>query len=180
MNDADYDESFSDDLSEEEFASPAKRAKNGPNAIPNHVSHPAGPAASIGSSHHSQFSSYTHATPMTGKADADDMTGDSSTGPHEAFDSASSAAFEHGASSQVSTSTSSGSHIPYTSAATRRGHLPERAIRYLKLWFFSNKSHPYPTEDEKNVMMDFTGLSRGQINNWFTNARRRLLPRHDH
>jgi hypothetical protein len=59
----------------------------------------------------------------------------------------------------------------------RRGHLPDRAVRHLKGWFFSHKSHPYPTEEEKNMAMEQTGLSRGQINNWFTNARRRLLPR---
>lgn len=61
----------------------------------------------------------------------------------------------------------------------RRGHLPERAIKQLKSWFYSHKSHPYPSEDQKTIMMENTGLSRGQINNWFTNARRRLLPKEE-
>jgi hypothetical protein len=67
----------------------------------------------------------------------------------------------------------------FASPMGRRGHLPDRAIRHLKSWFFSHKSHPYPSEEQKNAMMEDTGLSRGQINNWFTNARRRLLPKSD-
>lgn len=69
------------------------------------------------------------------------------------------------------------SAIKFHNDSVRRGHLPEKAIRQLKNWFYSHKSHPYPSEDEKNVLMDCTGLSRAQINNWFTNARRRLIPR---
>lgn len=62
---------------------------------------------------------------------------------------------------------------------SRRGHLPEFAVRHLKNWFYAHKSHPYPSEDEKTAMVDSTSLSRAQINNWFTNARRRLIPRRD-
>lgn len=69
------------------------------------------------------------------------------------------------------------SMIKFHSDSVRRGHLPEKAIRQLKNWFYSHKSHPYPSEDEKNVLIECTGLSRAQINNWFTNARRRLIPR---
>jgi len=64
-----------------------------------------------------------------------------------------------------------------TDTMARRGHLPERAIRHLKGWFYAHRTHPYPSEEEKNVLMEYTGLSKGQINNWFTNARRRLLPK---
>lgn len=60
-----------------------------------------------------------------------------------------------------------------------RGHFPETATRRLKSWLFSHKSHPYPTEDEKSELSAATGLNRHQITNWFTNARRRLLPRED-
>jgi hypothetical protein len=41
--------------------------------------------------------------------------------------------------------------------------------------FFSSKVHPYPTEDEKRIISRKTNLSLLQVNNWFINARRRIL-----
>jgi len=35
--------------------------------------------------------------------------------------------------------------------------------------------HPYPTEDEKREIAAQTNLSMLQVNNWFINARRRIL-----
>ena len=35
--------------------------------------------------------------------------------------------------------------------------------------------HPYPTEDEKRDLATRTRLSMVQVNNWFINARRRIL-----
>ena len=57
----------------------------------------------------------------------------------------------------------------------RRGHLPETATNSLKKWLFDHEMHPYPTEEEKAVLCTATNLSMTQINNWFTNARRRIL-----
>ncbi len=37
------------------------------------------------------------------------------------------------------------------------------------------KVHPYPTEDEKRAISQKTNLSLLQVNNWFINARRRIL-----
>ena len=35
--------------------------------------------------------------------------------------------------------------------------------------------HPYPTEDQKRDLAIQTGLSLLQVNNWFINARRRIV-----
>ncbi|GAM21987.1 hypothetical protein SAMD00019534_051620 [Acytostelium subglobosum LB1] len=59
----------------------------------------------------------------------------------------------------------------------KRGKLPCEATSILKKWLFEHNMHPYPTEDEKAVLASSTTLSFSQINNWFTNARRRILPR---
>ncbi|UKZ53042.1 hypothetical protein TrVGV298_006829 [Trichoderma virens] len=47
------------------------------------------------------------------------------------------------------------------------------AKRILKEWFSSHSEYPYPSEGEKAMLRQQTGLSRRQITYWFTNARRR-------
>lgn len=80
----------------------------------------------------------------------------------------------------------------------RRGNLAKDATGILLIWFFDHIGHPYPTEEEKHILMGQTGLmlsqvsgsskndvlhafaDRGmQISNWFINARRRKLPKLD-
>lgn len=47
-----------------------------------------------------------------------------------------------------------------------------RANFLYVLFFFQ---HPYPTEDEKRHIAAQTNLTLLQVNNWFINARRRIL-----
>ncbi|TQS38146.1 hypothetical protein Golomagni_01354 [Golovinomyces magnicellulatus] len=58
----------------------------------------------------------------------------------------------------------------------RRGNLPKETTDKLRAWFLDHLEHPYPTEDEKQQLMDATGLQMNQISNWYINARRRQLP----
>ncbi|KAK0710921.1 homeobox KN domain-containing protein [Lasiosphaeris hirsuta] len=69
----------------------------------------------------------------------------------------------------------------------RRGNLPKETTDKLRAWFVAHLNHPYPTEDEKQKLMQRTGLQMSksndlvfelldQISNWFINARRRQLP----
>jgi len=57
----------------------------------------------------------------------------------------------------------------------RRGHFPKTTTDLLKRWLFEHLEHPYPTEEEKAVLAEDTGLTVKQINYWFTNSRRRFL-----
>ncbi|KAK9470129.1 homeobox KN domain-containing protein [Dipodascopsis tothii] len=67
---------------------------------------------------------------------------------------------------------------PPAGAATkkRRGNLPKQVTDILRAWLEEHLQHPYPTEEEKNMLMMKTGLTMNQISNWFINARRRKLP----
>jgi hypothetical protein len=76
----------------------------------------------------------------------------------------------------------------------RRGNLPKPVTDILRAWFHEHLDHPYPSEDDKQMLIARTGLtisqvcsrttvregspglSREQTSNWFINARRRQLP----
>ncbi|CAG0884960.1 unnamed protein product [Cyprideis torosa] len=58
---------------------------------------------------------------------------------------------------------------------SKRGVLPKPATAIMKAWLFQHITHPYPTEDEKRQLASQTGLTLLQVNNWFINARRRIL-----
>uniref|UniRef100_T1DBK9 PREP-2 n=1 Tax=Dendrocoelum lacteum TaxID=27895 RepID=T1DBK9_9PLAT len=57
----------------------------------------------------------------------------------------------------------------------KRGVLPKKATQIMKQWLFQHLVHPYPTEDEKRQVAHQTNLTMLQVNNWFINARRRIL-----
>ncbi|KAB2063862.1 hypothetical protein ES319_A10G246600v1 [Gossypium barbadense] len=56
---------------------------------------------------------------------------------------------------------------------SQRG-LPDHAVAVLKTWLFEHFLHPYPSDTEKLMLAQQTGLSRTQVSNWFINARVRL------
>jgi hypothetical protein len=58
----------------------------------------------------------------------------------------------------------------------KRSRLPAHAVTVLKDWFYKHSHSPYPTEEEKERFTKELSLTILQVNNWFTNARRRLLP----
>ncbi|KAJ6444105.1 homeobox and C2H2 transcription factor [Purpureocillium lavendulum] len=60
-----------------------------------------------------------------------------------------------------------------TTSSKRSSSRSVRKTQVLREWFSANIGHPYPTDDEKSALADQSGLSRTQVINWFTNARRR-------
>jgi hypothetical protein len=60
-------------------------------------------------------------------------------------------------------------------ASQKRGILPKQATHIMRSWLFQHIVHPYPTEEEKKVIASQTNLTMLQVNNWFINARRRIL-----
>jgi hypothetical protein len=47
------------------------------------------------------------------------------------------------------------------------------SIRILRGWLSTHQNHPYPSDEEKEVLQRQTGLNKTQITNWLANARRR-------
>ncbi|KAK0388563.1 hypothetical protein NLU13_4806 [Sarocladium strictum] len=61
-----------------------------------------------------------------------------------------------------------------TSTAPKVGaRLSRESVRVLKNWLSTHNRHPYPSDEEKEVLQRNTGLSKTQITNWLANARRR-------
>ncbi|KAH8820090.1 hypothetical protein F5884DRAFT_661842 [Xylogone sp. PMI_703] len=47
------------------------------------------------------------------------------------------------------------------------------SLRILRNWLSTHHNHPYPTDEEKDILKRQTGLTKTQITNWLANARRR-------
>lgn len=84
-----------------------------------------------------------------------------------------------GTNSNNSCSSVSGSPPPEEEcgddASGKRGVLPRHATQVMRAWLFQHLVHPYPTEEEKRTLAAQTRLTLLQVNNWFINARRRIL-----
>lgn len=50
----------------------------------------------------------------------------------------------------------------------RRGNLPKEATNLLKEWFATNRTSPYPTEDQKIDLCNRTGLSLNQVSDTYS------------
>lgn len=57
----------------------------------------------------------------------------------------------------------------------KRGIFPKVATNFLRAWLFQHLTHPYPSEEQKKQLAQDTGLTILQVNNWFINARRRIV-----
>lgn len=62
---------------------------------------------------------------------------------------------------------------PTRRASKRSTSRSKTSTRPLRLWFGAHLEHPYPTERDKEQLASASGLSRTQIDNYFSNARRR-------
>jgi len=51
--------------------------------------------------------------------------------------------------------------------------LSRESIRILRQWLSTHQRHPYPSDEEKDMLQRQTGLTKTQITNWLANARRR-------
>jgi hypothetical protein len=56
-------------------------------------------------------------------------------------------------------------------------NLPSKAIEILVDWFTEHESFPYPTPEEKEELVEQTGLTITQVSNWFVNRRCRTKPK---
>ncbi|CAI9760256.1 unnamed protein product [Fraxinus pennsylvanica] len=55
----------------------------------------------------------------------------------------------------------------------KKGKLPKEARQQLLEWWSRHYKWPYPSESQKLVLAESTGLDQKQINNWFINQRKR-------
>ncbi|KAL3314080.1 Homeobox protein Meis2 [Cichlidogyrus casuarinus] len=62
-----------------------------------------------------------------------------------------------------------------TKRQKKRGIFPKAATNTMRAWLFQHLSHPYPSEEQKKQLANDTGLTILQVNNWFINARRRIV-----
>ena len=57
-----------------------------------------------------------------------------------------------------------------------RTNLPKTSVKILKTWLFEHQRKAFPAEEEKVKLGQASNLTGRQVNDWFINARRRILP----
>jgi hypothetical protein len=45
----------------------------------------------------------------------------------------------------------------------RRGNLPRQITDIFRAWFYEHLDHPYPTEEDKQIFAERTGLTMAQV-----------------
>ncbi|KAL3303537.1 C2H2 type zinc finger containing protein [Colletotrichum asianum] len=65
--------------------------------------------------------------------------------------------------------------VPNKSATPAKigARFSRESVRILKNWLSTHTRHPYPSDEEKEMLQRQTGLNKTQITNWLANARRR-------
>ena len=72
-----------------------------------------------------------------------------------------------------------GSESPDSNVHLSKNRFSSQTVAILNNWLFSNQHHPFPSVEEKQELMESTGLSSQQLAQWFTNARRRQLKKNE-
>ena len=57
----------------------------------------------------------------------------------------------------------------------KRTNLAKEVVRVLNTWLLNHLDNPYPTAEEKQELLERTGLTKVQLSNWFINVRRRKV-----
>mmetsp|Transcript_44168 Transcript_44168/g.106702 ORF Transcript_44168/g.106702 Transcript_44168/m.106702 type:complete len:261 (+) Transcript_44168:159-941(+) len=58
-------------------------------------------------------------------------------------------------------------------------NLTSECVAVLKEWYDQHTEWPYPTQHDKQELSKKVGMSEETVNNWFINARKRLMNRHE-
>ncbi|XP_076277559.1 homeobox protein PKNOX2 isoform X1 [Lasioglossum baleicum] len=134
---------------------------------------PLSPSTVHGSTPLSQIGVHTSCAPVNDMYLGQDITvaGSPSPAPSEDEDDGCGT----GTATSNHSSTHGGSHSSIKKGRQKRGVLPKQATSIMRTWLFEHLVHPYPTEDEKRQIASQTNLTLLQVNNWFINARRRIL-----
>ncbi|EQK98992.1 Homeodomain-related protein [Ophiocordyceps sinensis CO18] len=112
-----------------------------------------------------QHSPYETAAPVIGHLHGVNEEGDPATW-NQLLNARAAAEASEDASAAVPLAMKPGSSKRSSSRSVRR-------TQVLRDWYACNFDHPYPTDAEKTALAEESGLSRTQVINWFTNARRR-------